>query len=134
MSQLDEKQFKILIAAEDAQFKNSLASSLRVQNFIVELDSSGFHLLHVLEKNNGLSLLVIYEDLGDMSSEELISLIRLKKNKNELPILYITKSEATKDQICDMLAIGANEYIVRGPNFTPVIEKMKIYFSNAKNS
>jgi DNA-binding response OmpR family regulator len=133
VSALDEINFKILIVDENVTFRNNLASKLRIQGYTVEFASGGFHLLHTLERIKEYNLLIIHEDMLDMSAEEMISLIRINKTKSELPILFISQNDS-ETEIAEMVSNGANEYIIKSSNFQPIIEKTQKYFTLFKNS
>lgn len=130
---MEEIDFKILIVDEGQSFRNTLASKLRMQGYSVEFASGGFHLLHILEKNRDCNLILFHEDMLDMPAEEMISLIRIHKNKTELPILFISEN-SNEDDICHMILTGANEYIVKTPNFQPIVDRARKYFTLLKNS
>ncbi|MGZ3787054.1 MAG: response regulator [Bacteriovorax sp.] len=133
MHAYEEKDFRILIADENVQFRNTLASKLRMQGFNVVFANGGFHLLHTLEKNWDFQLIIFNEDMADMSALEMISLIRITKNKSELPILFISQN-SSEEEICDIILYGANEYIIKTTNFQPIIDRARKYFTILKNS
>jgi response regulator RpfG family c-di-GMP phosphodiesterase len=133
MHAYEEKDFKILIVDENVQFRNTLASCLRLQGYNVEFATGGFHLLHVLETYKDYCLLIMHEDMLDMSAEEIILLIRTNKTKKDLPILFISQNK-DNEEICEMIFKGANEFIFKTANFQPIIERAKKYFTLLKNS
>lgn len=124
---VDEKSFKILIASENQTFRNNLAGKLRIDGFSVEFANSGFHLLHVIEKEI-FHLILLNENMYDMSAFEITSLIRSTKSKQELPVIFISKDK-NQENIKDMILIGANEYIMHSPSFAPISDKAKKYFA-----
>lgn len=130
---MEEKHFKILIADENIQFRNTLASRLRLQGFTVELATGGFHILHMLEKSRDYSMLIFHEDMHDMPSAEVVMLIRTTKNKTELPIVFISQDNS-EDEICEIILNGANEYVVKSSNFQPIVDRAIKYFNLVKNS
>lgn len=129
----EEKSFKVLIVDENIQFRNSLATCLRLQGFSVEFATGGFHLLHILEWHKDFSLIILHEDMFDMPAEEIIMLVRNTKNSTELPLLYISQNK-NEEKICDIILNGANEYIFKTANFQSIVEKAKHYFTLLKNS
>ena len=133
MQVYEEKSFKILIIDENVQFRNTLATCLRLQGYSVEYASGGFHLLHLLEKHRDHSLLIFHEDMLDMPATEIIMLVRNLKNATELPILFISKN-SNEERIREIILSGANEYIVKSPNFQSIVDKAKIYFNLLMNS
>ena len=119
--------FKICILSENISFRNILASKLRMENFDVEFADGGFHLLHLIERNKEeFDMIICHENMKDMPSFEIISMIRQSKSKTELPILYIAKT-GTEEEICDMVLTGANEYIVQSSNYKPIVERAQKY-------
>lgn len=133
MLAIEEKHFKIIIVDENVTFRNNLATRLRMQGFHVEFATGGFHLMHVLEKHWDFNLVILHENMEDMPADEIISLVRIHRNKNELPILFIS-ANTTEEEICEMVLNGANEYIVQPNNFQPIVERAKKYFTLLKNS
>ena len=133
MSIIKTESFKILIATEAFNFRNILASKLRLDNFEVEFATSGFHLLHLLERLKDIDMLILNEDMHDMSAHEIIGLVRLSKSKTELPILFISKN-SDEAEICNLVFNGANEYIVQSPNFRPILERAHKYLHLLKGN
>lgn len=130
-SVIKHDNFKVLISSETINFRNILAGKLRLEGFEVEFATGGFHMLHILEKFTDYKMVIINEDMHDMSAQEMIGLIRLAKSKQELPILFISKNNSEED-ICDMVFTGANEYIVQSPNFNPILERAHKYLQILK--
>lgn len=124
--------FKVLIVSENINFRNILAGKLRTQDsFDVEFATGGFHLLHILERQRDIDLIICNEDMDDMSAHEIISMVRIAKTKTELPILFISKNNDEED-ICDLIFIGANDYIVQTANYKPIIERAQKYLQQIK--
>lgn len=130
-SVIKHDNFKVLISSETINFRNILAGKLRLEGFEVEFATGGFHMLHILEKFTDYKMVIINEDMHDMSAQEMIGLIRLAKSKQELPILFISRNNSEED-ICDMVFTGANEYIVQSPNFNPILERAHKYLQILK--
>ena len=127
MSTIKTDAFKILVATEATTFRNNLASKLRIDNFEVEFASSAFHMLHLLEsEEEHFHMLIINESMHDMSALEMIGLVRLSKSKQELPILFISKTNDEED-IYELVLTGANEYVVQTANFNPILERAHKY-------
>lgn len=133
MQVYEEKNFKIIIADENIKSRDTLASKLRFLGFHVELATGGFHLIHMYEKFFDFNLIIMNEDMLDMSANEMIMLVRTKKNKIELPILYISR-HSSEDEICEKILNGANEYIVKTTNFQPIIDRAVKYFTMTRKS
>ncbi len=121
--------FTILLASETPSYRNNLASSLRMQGYSVEVATGGFHLLHLIENSPDISLIIIHDDMFDMSGYEIVSLIRVSKSNKELPVIFISKDN-NKEKFIKMLEVEANDYVVQTPIFQPVISTVKKYCSN----
>ena len=125
---INAKEFTILLATENVTFRNNLATSLRMQGYKVELANGGFHLLHVLEFTDNIDLVILHENMHDMSAYEIVSLIRVNKTKEELPVVFISRSKKV-EEIDEMLSIETNEFIEQTPAFQPIIIAAKKYCS-----
>lgn len=117
---------RVFLATPSMSFRNSLASTLRMQGYDVELSEGGFHLLHLLEVEKFADLVIIHEDQMDMSAYELVSLIRVNKTKQELPIIFISKAK-DQDHLSEMTSIETNEYLLQTPAFGPILNSAKKY-------
>ncbi len=131
MSIIKTESFKILLASENLTFRNNLGSKLRVEGFDAEIVDGGFHLLHLIERHRDYQMIIINDDMKDMSGHEIIQLVRVFKNKTDLPILYISKNES-EDEICHMVFAGANEYIIQSPTYKQIIDSVHRYFIQYK--
>lgn len=124
-----EFDFKIFILSENHQFRNTLASKLRIEGFTVEFASGGFHFLHLLERyRSDIHLLICHENMYDMSSEEIISLTRLAKDKTDLPIIFASRRN-DRELTQEIIKAGANEIVLQSSNFFPLLERIHKYFS-----
>lgn len=114
----------ILLIDGDTNRKNNFASRLRVQGFDVELANGGFHSVHLCEKISYSSVIIIGNS-HDMSGLEILNLLRTYKPKEELPIIFINKTN-NQDDVLAAFDFGANDYIVYSPQcFSSVVEKLK---------
>ena len=129
----EETFFKIILADDEVHYRNIVASRLRQERFTVEVATGGFHLLHLLESSPRWSMVIIHNDMKDMSAHEIISLARNIKPKTELPILFVA-DESNQDQLEVMMASGANEYALKSQNLQPIVDKVRKYMSLLKKS
>lgn len=132
MQIVDEKSFKILVATNNLNYRNTLGAKLRFEGFNVEFAEGGFHLLHLLERGSEYNLIIVHENQHDMPAYEVISLIRTQKTKTELPVIYISKTKNDED-VCEMVFVGANEFMQQSSNFAPLMERTRKYFTAVKN-
>jgi PleD family two-component response regulator len=130
---IDEKNFKILFASENINYRNNLAAKLRFEGFNVEIATGGFHIIHLVEKNNDYNLIFIHENMQDMSGYEIISLLRNTKSKKDLPIIYISKDKR-EEEVCEIVFAGANEFLTQSTNFSPILEIARKIFIQLKQA
>ena len=123
-----KKEPSVLLATQSLAYRNNLASTLRMQGYKVELAQGGFHLLYMLEnpQNFDIDLIIIHEDMDDMSAYELVSLIRANKSKTELPVVFISRHN-NEEIISEMMSVDTNDFIVQSPAFSPVLAAAKKY-------
>ena len=113
----------ILLVDGDTNRKNNFASRLRVQGFDVELSNGGFHSVHLCE-NFDYSSVIIIGDSHDMPGLEILNLLRSYKNKEDLPIIFINKTNNQED-VLTAFDFGANDYIVYSPKcYSSIVEKL----------
>lgn len=123
--------FKVILVSENINYRNILASKLRLENFHIELALGGFHLLHLLEKEKDINMLICHGDMNDMSALEMIAMARQGKPKQELPIVFIAPI-MQEDEVSELISIGANEYMIQTSNFNHIIERTQKYFQQMK--
>jgi DNA-binding response OmpR family regulator len=123
--------FNIVIVSENTNFRNVLSSKFRMENFDVEIATGGFHLLHLLEKEKGVNLIIFNGDMPDMTAFESITLIRDTKSKLELPILFIVKNIKEVD-IAELISKGIIDFHPQTTDFNPIIERAQKYFHQMK--
>ena len=129
----EETFFKIILFSDEVLYRNNLASVLRKERFTVELAKGGFHLLHLLESSSDWSMVIVHNDMKDMSGQESILLARNIWKKSELPILYLSEA-AEPEHIMHFISIGATEYVIKNNNLQTVLDKARKYLSLSKNS
>ena len=134
MQNKESKYLKILIADENVQHRNTLASRLRLIGIHVEIASGGFHLLNILENaNDFVPFIIMHEDLSDMSALECILLTRTNYDPEKLPILFISRDNS-KEKIDEIISNGANEYFVESTILQPIVESIKKFTTQMKLS
>jgi len=134
MQNKENKFLKILIADENVQHRNTLASRLRLLGNHIEIASGGFHLLNIIENaNDFVPFIIIHEDLSDMSALECILLARTNNDPEKLPILFISKDKS-KENIDEILRNGASEYFVESTILQPIVESIKKFATQMKLS
>lgn len=120
------KDLEILLVDADAERRNNFASRLRVQGHVVELSFEGFQTIHLIERCK-YSALIIFGNLEDMPGLEILSLVRIKNTKEDLPIIYISDGK-DQDEVLSAFEYGANDIIVYSDKcFGSLVEKLKKY-------
>lgn len=89
-----KKNTAILIIDENNHRKNTLSSRLRALGHVIDSATGGFHGLHLVEKTP-YNLVLLFDDMNDMSAVEIHSIIRTRSPSQKLPII-ILRSEAHK--------------------------------------
>ncbi len=128
---INGSEYKIIVLSENTQYRNVLASKLRIEGFSVEFASGGFHILAILERFQDINMIICHENMNDMSAEEIISMARLTRTKSVMPILYISKDN-DEEAVCDIILNGANEFILQSSNMLPAIESVIKHHSKFK--
>lgn len=122
------QDFNIIIADENTTYRNQLASRLRLMGFYVEFATGGFHLLNMLEKETKTyHLVIIHNNMLDMSAFEVTGLIRTFKNKLELPLLYLSRT-VTPDELKEMIQFGINDFFQKTHEQHKIAEKAHRFF------
>lgn len=127
-----EQDFNIIIVDENTNYRNQLASRLRLMGFYVEFATGGFHLLNMLEKENkSYHLVIMHNGMHDMSAFEMTGLVRTFKNKSELPLLYLSRSVAP-EELKEMVQFGINDFFQKTHEQHKIAEKVQKFFQNRK--
>jgi PleD family two-component response regulator len=72
-----------------------------------------------------IDLVILNENMHDMSAPELLSLIRVNNSKKELPVIFISKFLEDDDEVCDMVDAGINDYVQQSTIMGPIIQAIK---------
>ena len=83
----------ILIIDEHPQRKTELSSRLRMQGFTIDVATGGFHSIHLMEKNR-YHLVLMIDDMADLSTQETVSLLRTTATNKDIEVpVMIMRSE-----------------------------------------
>ncbi len=99
---MNTKRKAILLIDDHQQRKAELSSRLRMQGFTIDIATGGFHSIHLMEKNS-YNLVMMIDDMNDLSTQETVSLIKttaLKKN-SDVPVMVMRSAgkELDKDEM-----------------------------------
>lgn len=129
-----EQDFNIVIVDENATYRNQLASRLRMMGFYIEFATGGFHLMHILEKEGkNFHLVIVHNNMSDMSAYEMTGLIRTFKSKSELPILFISRSVSPED-LKELVTFGINDFYQKTNEQHKIAEKVQKFFAARKTA
>ncbi len=121
-----KEQKKIIIMDNQASRRDTLASRLRLQGFVVELSLGGFQTLSLLEEELFDSLIII-ERTPDMPVIEIMSLARSLFDKNELQIIYLDR-KPKQDEILEYNEHGLNAFLIWHEKiFATLLEKLESF-------
>lgn len=129
-----EQDFNIVIVDENATYRNQLASRLRMMGFYIEFATGGFHLMHILEKEGkNFHLVIVHNNMSDMSAYEMTGLIRTFKSKSELPILFLSRSVSQED-LKELVTFGINDFYQKTNEQHKIAEKVQKFFAARKTA
>lgn len=119
----------ILILDQKANRRDTLASRFRLQGYVVEIASSPFQALSMLEGEFFDTFLIIGKTY-EMPTFEVISLTRNIFNKNELQIIY-SDPRPKEDDILEYSKVGMSHFLVWNEKiFAPLITKIETFKPN----
>lgn len=116
--------FTILFIDGNDTRKKQTSSRLRMQNFVVEIAQGGFHSIHLVEKEKFDLIIIQGDELEDMPSQEVVSLLRNIHTREELPVLAIL-TEADDDLATALAESGANEILINTGNFNIILKEIE---------
>lgn len=94
---------KSILLIDDHQLRKAeLSSRLRMQGFTIDVATGGFHGIHLMEKNH-YHLVLMIDDMNDLSTGETVSLIKTTASKKQIdvPVMVMrsTGKELDQDEI-----------------------------------
>ena len=120
-----KETFSILLVDQDAERRNQSSSRLRGSGYKVELGTGGFHTVHLAEKNE-YHMVLLRDDMEDMSGLEIVNLIRTTFTKEKLPILVLSRL-SNQDDIIETILNGANDLLVYTNNYNDLLKKIETF-------
>jgi len=106
---------QILLADGNLKERDSLASRFRLAGHAIITADSGFHIIHLCERQK-YDVVILGEKLSDMPGREALTLLRQAKTAQDLPILFVS-NETSADDAQVLLSWGANEVVNKSTNF-----------------
>ena len=119
---------KILIVADEPKYYASISKYLAQFDFQVEISSSVKQSIDLLARDE-FGLLMIDVDLREMNGFELAALIKDNEISRELPIIFITDKQESKDNIIAGLQTGGVDFIVKPFDVIVLMLKVRNYLN-----
>ena len=114
----------ILISCKDQKKRDTMGSRLRGQGYQVEIAKDPFHSLHLIEeKKFGLAILSTLQE--NMSSFELLTLMRQNFTKKTLPIIVMVNRRTSEQDLMDTVKVGANSCLVESDNVGQLVKEIE---------
>ena len=113
----------ILLVDQDQKSRNNLSSRLRSQGFEIENATSGFHAVHLVEKTE-YHLVLVIDDMDDMSGSEMVGLMRSIKERENLKIIYLYQETTDQNDMGIIMSTEANEILKKGVDFNTLLVKI----------
>lgn len=117
---------KILIIEDEPGIYNFLKEGLEEEGYITDIASDGITGIEKYHQSKP-DLILLDWMIPGMPGIDLCKEIR--KYDKELPILFLTAKDTTKETI-EGLRAGANDYIKKPFSFEELLERIKIHFRN----
>ena len=104
------KKVTILVVEDSLTARLFIVDLLKSHNFKILEAKDGIQALKILTANRDIKIILTDYEMPNMNGLELIKEVRLKKSRDEIPIIVIS-SQNTKNIIVDCLRNGANDYL-----------------------
>lgn len=121
----DKKHDKTLLIIDNGKQRHNLPSRLRMTGYKVELVTSGFHGLNMLEQGH-FDAVIIKNHPEDMPSFEITGLVRTKWNSMEMPVIFMQDREF-QDTINMHLELGVNVCLLSNVNFAELLKLIESF-------
>ncbi|WP_339880195.1 response regulator transcription factor [Pseudidiomarina gelatinasegens] len=102
----------ILVVENETTLRELLEFLLRREGYTVTAVSDGDYAKQLLEKLNGIDLVILDLLLPIMSGRQLLRWIRRQCETADTPILVLTDLQ-NDDDVADALDEGANDYMIK---------------------
>lgn len=116
---------KNILLIDNGKQRHNLSSRLRMTGYKVELVTSGFHGLNMLEEAD-FDLVLIKNHPEDMPSFEVTGLIRTKWNPVEMPVIFMQDREF-QDTIDMHRDMGVNICLLSNVNFAELLKLIQSF-------
>ncbi|NOZ47738.1 MAG: sigma-54-dependent Fis family transcriptional regulator [Chlorobi bacterium] len=132
MIKINPSEFSILVVDDIPNNLQVLGSTLKRENFKVEFAINGKYALEWLYKRE-FDLILLDIMMPEMDGFETCSIIRKNEKYNDLPVIFLTAKNDTKD-IIEGFKIGAQDYITKPFDEEELIARVKTHLMIRKMS
>ncbi len=115
-------KIKVLIVDDTNLHRKIISSALEEKGFQVVCVESGVHCFEALLTDRPNVILLDIE-MPEINGKDVLTEIRKKYNKLELPVIMITAKSDVSD-IAELLSIGANDYVTKSVNFEVLVMRI----------
>lgn len=114
---------RALVIDDSRAMRSILKQTLKKLNFDVEEAGHGGEGLRHLEQNAAPELILVDWNMPEMNGLEFVKALRARPDMGHVPVVMVT-TETEVGRMCEALASGANEYVMKP--FTPEILAEKL--------
>lgn len=112
---------RLLLVEDEKKVADFVARGLRAERFAVDVAGDGPAALELLTVS-GYDLIILDLMLPGMSGSEVLS--RIRRDRNEVPILILTARDAMADKVAHFEA-GADDYLTKPFAFAELLVRVK---------
>ncbi len=112
---------RLLLVEDEKKVADFVARGLRAERFAVDVAGDGPAALEMLAAS-GYDLIILDLMLPGLSGSELLS--RIRRERNDLPILILTARDAMADKVAHFEA-GADDYLTKPFAFAELLVRVK---------
>jgi diguanylate cyclase (GGDEF)-like protein/PAS domain S-box-containing protein len=118
------KAHATLLVVDDAEMnRDMLSRRLRREGYTVLVAGSGREALEIIDRQQ-VTLLLLDVEMPEMSGLEVLSTVRARYSRSELPIIMVTARQQSSD-IVDALTLGASDYVTKPIDFPVAIARIE---------
>lgn len=116
------EKIKILLVDDQAFIRHIYLKELSVEGFDVACEENGKNALKYLEQNLP-HLIVLDVMMPGMDGYKVCQLVRGNEKTKNIPVIFLT-ANADKKSVIQAIQSGGNDYFVKGPNISGLVEKI----------
>ncbi|MDN4503034.1 response regulator transcription factor [Alteromonadaceae bacterium BrNp21-10] len=113
---------KLLLVEDDIALADALAMSLRSESYAVDCVTTGAQALSALSCND-IDMLILDLGLPDMDGLEV--LVKVRHQKNAIPVLILTARDGMSDKITG-LDLGADDYLPKPFDMPELFARLRV--------